>query len=269
MRFQSQWLQRIWRPTAGSPVRGIGFGDQACLLAPPGTQHQTCITYAEEDVKRKQLKKAGEEYFASVLEKAAKVSTLSSFITMMQRLLTSSDPDSLSRGRAVLQAQTAIAKSRTRPRPLVVWTLGTMPPMLCSPAALLHPEAARKQHLMCRPIRLSAQGPRVFAPSLCSFDCSRPIMQGKDPFAKYSSLSGDVPLRTGRAKQPTLPVSQSRPRREPQRVDDAGRLSVLPCTLGGTLARPADALKPCYPCQRHSCPASSVDCALLAAFSGT
>ena len=49
--------------------------DQACLLGPSGIQHQTCIPFAEEDIKKKQLKKAGEEYFASVLEKAAKVTS--------------------------------------------------------------------------------------------------------------------------------------------------------------------------------------------------
>ena len=46
------------------------------MLGFSGAQHETGIPVAEEDIKRKQLKKAGEEYFASVLEKAAKVSTL-------------------------------------------------------------------------------------------------------------------------------------------------------------------------------------------------
>ena len=72
-------------------MRAFGLEDQACLLGPSGAQHQTFTPFAEEDIKRKQLKKAGEEYFASVLEKAAKVSTLSSSIAKTSRPLSSSD----------------------------------------------------------------------------------------------------------------------------------------------------------------------------------
>ena len=41
--------------------------------------------FAEEDAKRKQLKKAGEDYFASVLEKAGKVSSLPRSIALTPR----------------------------------------------------------------------------------------------------------------------------------------------------------------------------------------